>query len=59
MVGDGVNDVFVLVKVDIGIVIGIGIEVVIEVVDIIIFGGDLMFIFKVIYVSKVIICNIC
>lgn len=58
MVGDGINDVFVFVKVDIGMVIGIGVEVVIEVVDIMIFGGDLLLVLKVIKVSKVMIKNI-
>lgn len=35
MVGDGINDVFVFVIVDVGIVMGGGIDVVIEMVDVV------------------------
>lgn len=39
MVGDGVNDVLVLVVVDLGIVMGVmGIDVVIEIVDVVLMG---------------------
>lgn len=58
MVGDGINDVFVLVQVDVGIVIGIGIDVAIVVSDIILIVGDLQGILIVIKLSWVIMGNI-
>lgn len=59
MVGDGVNDVFVLVMVDVGVVMGIGIDVVIESVGIMLLCGDLMGIVEVCCLFLVIMCNIC
>lgn len=48
-VGDGINDVFVLVRVDIGIVMGgLGLDVVIEVVDIVLMIDEFFKIVKVI-----------
>lgn len=41
MVGDGVNDVLVLVEVDFGIVIGVGMDVVVELVDVVFVCFDL------------------
>lgn len=55
MIGDGINDVFVLVLVDVGFVIGIGIDVVIESVDIILMCGLFYGLVDVIVVSKVIL----
>lgn len=39
-VGDGINDVLVLVEVDVGFVIGIGIDIVIEIVDVVFMFGS-------------------
>lgn len=58
MIGDGINDVLVFVLVDVGFVIGIGMDVVIESVDIILMCGLLYGLVDVIVVSKVILCNI-
>lgn len=59
MMGDGVNDVFVFKKVDIGIVMGMyGIDVVKEVVDMILMDDDFFIIFYVIEEGKVIFNNI-
>lgn len=60
MVGDGINDVLVLVMVDIGMVIGIGIgiDIVMEVVDIMLICGDLNGIVDVIGMSRFIMRNI-
>lgn len=51
MVGDGINDVLVFVKVDVGIVIGSGMDVVIEFVDIVLVKNDLLDVVNVIYLS--------
>lgn len=40
-VGDGINDVLVLVEFDVGLVIGIGIDVVVEFVDVVLMFGNL------------------
>lgn len=41
MVGDGINDVFVLVVVDVGIVMGVvGLVVVMEIVDVVFMIND-------------------
>lgn len=58
MVGDGINDVFVFVIVNIGMVIGMGMDVVMEVVDIMLICGDLNSIVDVIFMSKMMIRNI-
>lgn len=58
MVGDGINDVLVFVKVDIGIVIGSGMDVVIEFVDIVFMKSDLIDVLIVIKFSYEIIKNI-
>lgn len=58
MVGDGVNDVLVLVVVDVGIVMGMGIDVVIESVGVIFFKGDLMILNRVCYLLEIIMKNI-
>lgn len=58
MIGDGINDVFVLVYVNVGFVIGIGIDVVIESVDIMLMWGFLYGLVDVIVVSKVMLRNI-
>lgn len=41
MVGDGINDVFVLVIVSIGVVMGEGIDVVLEIVDVVLMKNEL------------------
>lgn len=41
MVGDGINDLLVLVVVDVGMVIGVGMDIVIEVVDIVLMKSNL------------------
>lgn len=41
MVGDGINDSLALVVVDVGMVIGVGIDIVIEVVDIVFMKSNL------------------
>lgn len=58
MVGDGVNDVLVLVVVDVGIVMGMGVDVVVESVGLILLGGDLIGIVCVCKFVVVIMCNI-
>lgn len=57
MIGDGVNDVFVLVQVDVGIVIGFGIDVVVEIVDIVLVDSDFKDIVMLIFFGKVIYCK--
>lgn len=57
-VGDGINDVLVFVYVDVGIVIGIGIDVVIEFVDVVLMLGDLCGVVNVYEVLKCMMCNI-
>lgn len=58
MIGDGVNDVFVLKKVDIGIVMGIGIDVVKFVVDMVLVNDNFVIIEKVVEEGCVIYNNI-
>lgn len=58
MVGDGVNDVLVFVVVDVGIVMGGGMDVVMEFVGVMLLGGDLLGIVKVCCLLGVIMCNI-
>lgn len=53
MVGDGINDVLVLVNVDIGVVMGDGIDIVIDVVDVVVMKNDF---FKLGYVYCVLKC---
>lgn len=50
MFGDGVNDVLVFVVVDIGIVMGEGIDIVIDVVDVVFMKNDLN---KFVYIYRV------
>lgn len=42
MVGDGINDVLSFIRVDIGIVIGVGIDVVVDLGDIIFVKSNLL-----------------
>lgn len=42
MVGDGINDVFVFVIVNVGVVMGEGMDVVFEIVDIVLMKNDLL-----------------
>lgn len=58
MVGDGINDMLVFVIVDIGMVIGIGMDIVMEIVDIMLICGDLNSIVDVICMSRLIMKNI-
>lgn len=58
MMGDGINDVLVLVYVNVGFVIGMGIDVVIESVDVMLMCGLLYGLVDVIVVSKVMFWNI-
>lgn len=57
MVGDGVNDVLVLFMFDVGIVIGIGMDVVVEVGDVVFVCSDLCDVLVIIELSKVIYCK--
>lgn len=57
MVGDGVNDVLVLVCVDVGIVIGVGMDVVIELVDVVFVLSDLCGVVDIIMLSCVSYCK--
>lgn len=59
MVGDGINDVLVLVKVNVGIVMGIGIDVVINSVYVMLVKGDLWVIVCVIELLVEIVSNMC
>lgn len=53
-VGDGINDILVLVCVDVGIVMGgLGLDVVIEVVDIVIMIDEFL---KIVIVVKIVKC---
>lgn len=55
-VGDGINDVFVIVWVDVGIVMGgLGFDVVIEIVDVVLMIDVFLKVVEVIYV----VCKIC
>lgn len=55
MVGDGINDLFVFVMVDVGIVMVFGMDVVMEVVDVVfMWFNDLMDIFVVLYFVRMI-----
>lgn len=58
MVGDGINDVFVFVVVDVGIVMVIGIDVVMYMVGIMLMCGDLVFVVDVIDILKCMYCKI-
>lgn len=52
-VGDGINDILVLVRVDIGIVMGgFGVDVVIDVVDVVIMNDEFFKIGIVVFVVK-------
>lgn len=59
MVGDGINDVLVLVVVDVGIVMGGGIDVVMYVVGIILMCGDLCLVLVVLDILWWIYVKIC
>lgn len=52
MVGDGINDVFVLVSSDVGIFMSFGIDIVIELVDIVLMKFELIDFLKVMIISK-------
>lgn len=52
MCGDGLNDVFVLVQVDVGVVMNVGILVVKEVVNLIDFDSDFIKLIEVVLVGK-------
>lgn len=44
MVGDGINDVLVFVLVDVGMVMGSGMDIVMEIVDVMLMNSSLVFI---------------
>lgn len=54
MIGDGVNDVLVLVIVDVGIVVGSGSDIVVEIVGIVLVNSNLKDIVNLILFGKVI-----
>lgn len=57
MVGDGINDVLVFVCVDIGFVMGVmGIDMVIEMVDVVLMDDDLCKIFVFVWLLCVMYC---
>lgn len=59
MVGDGINDVLVLIVVDVGVVMGVvGMVVVMEIVDVVLMINDLSLLVDIIVFGRECVCKI-